>query len=283
MNVSALRLACVLASFLASGAWAAEVAAVTATPHDAMAAKSAKTNVLHVAIRMTAPVVDGQLDEWSGAEWAKIDDNTAAALCFTNDRMYAAFRTQDRDLLQNSGDSIPGLFKNGGALDVVLATNVNARMHRQVPTVGNLRLLVTRVEGKPVAALYRPVAPGNRQPVQFSSPAQTVTFDRVDDVSAKVEFASAKRTADVVASKKTKAVEGEDFEFSIPLEELGLHGPPGKVGQFITGDLGVLRGTAGATTQRVYWHNKVTGLLNDDPGQAALVPPLWGRLELVAP
>jgi hypothetical protein len=35
----------------------------------------------------------------------------------------------------------------------------------------------------------------------------------------------------------------------------------------------------GQTSERVYWHNKVTGLIADVPGEALLDPTHWGTLE----
>jgi hypothetical protein len=47
----------------------------------------------------------------------------------------------------------------------------------------------------------------------------------------------------------------------------------------IRGDIGFLRGPAGETIQRTYWHNKNTGLTADVPGEAMLTPQQWGLFE----
>jgi hypothetical protein len=65
------------------------------------------------------------------------------------------------------------------------------------------------------------------------------------------------------------------FEFSIPLATIGLEP---KAGTSVKADFGLLRGTPGQTSQRLYWHNKATGLLADVPGEALLEPSLWGTL-----
>src|SRR5205814_656282 len=81
------------------------------------AARGAGT--LAVALRKEAPVVDGRLDDWAGAAWAVIDRRGVAAnfnsdskpydvtgaVAVAGDRLYAAFRTQDADLLKNAGDA----------------------------------------------------------------------------------------------------------------------------------------------------------------------------------
>ncbi|MDQ3814813.1 MAG: hypothetical protein M3347_12795 [Armatimonadota bacterium] len=43
------------------------------------------------------------------------------------------------------------------------------------------------------------------------------------------------------------------------------------------GDIGLLRGQGGETTQRLYGSNKATGLMNDVPGEAQLLPG-WSGL-----
>ena len=62
------------------------------------------------------------------------------------------------------------------------------------PEVGDVRLFVTKKDGKVLAVLYRQKAatPGNRQ--TFASPIGQVTFDDVEDVSKDVEVASVGHT-----------------------------------------------------------------------------------------
>ena len=96
----------------------------------------------------------------------KIDETTFAVIAVDGERLYAAYRVQDCDLLENTGESLPMLFKTGGALDLMLATDPGAPAGRKKPVAGDLRLLVSRVKDQPVAVLYSPVSPGtgNRFP-----------------------------------------------------------------------------------------------------------------------
>ncbi len=231
---------------------------------------------LRVALRAAAPAVDGNLEDWAGAQWAPIDKrgvkawfnsnskpyDVVAALAVAGGRLCAAFRTGDPNLLENTGAVPNAPFKTGGALDLMLGTDPRADARRSAPVPGDLRLLVTLVKGKPLALLYRAIVPGTAAAdrVPFSSPSRTIHFDRVEDVSAQVQFAGR---------------EG-NVEFSIPLATLGLKAEPG---QKLRGDLGVLRGSAGETVQRVYWSNKATGITADVPSEAQLTPQLWGTLE----
>jgi hypothetical protein len=231
------------------------------------------SGTMTVRIKAAAPVVDGVLDEWTRAAWVTIDKrgargyfqsqskpyNVTAAICVSDDRLYAAFRTGDASLLKNAGDPIAP-FKTGGALDLMLGTQGGADPDRPQPVAGDQRLLVTKVEDRTLAILYRAVDPDATAPVPFSSPWRTITLDSVQDISDQVRLAGN---------------EG-DFELSVPLETLGLHPEPGSV---IQGDVGVLRGNGFQTLQRVYWNNKATAITSDVPSEAALTPRLWGRLE----
>ena len=69
------------------------------------------------------------------------------------------------------------------------------------------------------------------------------------------------------------------YEFSVPLKTLGLVPSPGLT---IKADVGILRGSAGVTIERLYWHNKGTGLTADLPGEAMLTPAMWGEWRIGA-
>jgi hypothetical protein len=227
---------------------------------------------LRVPLRSVAPTVDGKLDDWAGAAWVAIDKSGVAAFFDSNskpynvtataavagDRLYLAFRTGDPNLLQNSGETPLAPFKSGGGLDLMIGAPGHADDDRHDPVQGDLRLLVSLAKGKPSALIYRPVVPGTKDPVPFSSPWRTITIDRVDDVTRQLRFA---------------AVEG-NYELSIPLALLALKPVPG---QAIRADLGILRGNGFQTLQRAYWSNKSTGITSDVPSEAMLAPNLWGR------
>ncbi len=240
------------------------------------------SGTLNVMLRKDAPVVDGKLDDWAGADWAVIDRRGTAAnfnsdskpyditgaVTIVGDRLYAAFRTQDAELLKNSGDTPNAPFKTGGCLDLMLGTNATADPKRPRPAAGDERLLITQVKGKTLALLYRAVVPGTKEPVPFSSPWRTITIDRVDDISAEVQLAMS-----VEKNEKGK-VASAFYELSVPLAALGLKPADG---QSIKADIGILRGNGFQTLQRVYWNNKATAITADVPSEAELTPALWGR------
>ena len=97
--------------------------------------------VLVVALRTQPPRVDGRLDDWAGADWVDIDKrgvaayfdshsrpfDVTAAVAIAGDRLYAAWRTGDKDLLKNSGETPLALFKTGGALDLMIGCRCGGR------------------------------------------------------------------------------------------------------------------------------------------------------------
>ena len=208
---------------------------------------------LKIAALTAAPVVNEKSGDWNPKTLTKIDERAAAALAIFGDRLYAYWKTDDSDLLRNKPLTLQNLFKTGGALDILLDA---------VP--GGERLLVTRVEGKTVAALYRPHAPGNTaEPFKFVSnigTLKTTLIDRVDDVSDQI----------------TLTQDGGAYQISAPLALLHLAPAPG---QILRGDIGLLRGNGFQTLQRVYWRNKATGLVSDLATEAELTPELWGALQ----
>ena len=164
------------------------------------------------------------------------------------------------DLLNNSGETPNALFKHGGCLDLMLATNPAAALGRTATVPGDQRLLITRVKRETRALLYRGKVPGTKEPVAFSSPWRSISIDAVEDVSQSVTLATDN---------------AGNYEISIPLAT--LHWPP-QPGATYQADLGVLRG---GNAQRVYWSNKATAITADVPSEAELTPRLWGRWKVI--
>jgi hypothetical protein len=85
--------------------------------------------------------VDGQIFDWPlTTDWAYIDRRgtkanfnsnsrpyeVSAAAALSSTHFFAAWRTTEKELLNNSGETPNALFKHGGCLDVMLATDANA-------------------------------------------------------------------------------------------------------------------------------------------------------------
>lgn len=229
--------------------------------------KTRGSGTLSVPMVQQAPTVDGRLSDWPATtDWASIDRRgvkayfnsnskpyeVSAAVCLSADRLFAAWRSSESKLLDNSGETPNALFKTGGCLDLMLQTDTDQR------------LLVTLVKGAPRALLYRAKVAGTTQPVAFSSPWRSISIDAVEDVTARVVFGS----------------DGNgNYEISIPLATLHWQPRPGAT---VRADLGVLRGSNFQTTQRVYWSNKATAITADVPSEAELTPKLWGKWRVTA-
>jgi len=258
---------------------------------------------LDVLLTDRPPIVDGRLNEWQGlppSAWAKIDARTSAAVLVAGERIYAAFRTGDPRLLENSPQDWRYAFKGGGALDLFLTVGPDNEM-RSEPNAGDCRLLVTRINGRPTAILYRQVGPADGpdekvswvddgsgtggkalqwvrprpaadESCVFQSPIGRVVFASVTDVSSQLELAQS---------------EG-DYELSIPLHtvipvpvERWGHQPWREQYRFVVGDLGIIRGNGTQNIQRVCWNNLDTVIVSDIPSEVRLKPQFWGQWNLV--
>lgn len=214
----------------------------------------------YVNLLTAPPKVDGKLDDWSaGTRWQEIGNAGLAAVTVSGDRLYAAFKTSDPHLLDNDAVNPTFMFKNGGSIDLMIGTDATADPRRTSPVKGDLRLLVTKVKGRPVAMLYRAVVPGTQEKnrVLFESPIGKVWFDRVDDLSGQLHLAQ----------------NGGNVEFSVPLSALSFSP---QAGESVLADFGILRGNGAQTIQRLYWNNFNTSIVSDIPGEARLQPANWG-------
>mgnify|MGYP000392139300 CR=1 FL=1 len=244
--------------------WQAKLAAAKAP------ARGTLNVLMHPASRRPG---ENHEQAWKDADWAPIEVEergqneivrVKAALAVFGDKLHAVWVAPfDEKPLDNTVESLPMVFKTGAGLDLMLRSGEGAEQ----------RVLITARKTKgakgiePVAVRYRPHSPTGGNKTKFSSPWREIEFDDVADVSADVALAE--------TYLKAKPFDYRAFEVSIPLATLGLKPQPGMT---IKGDVGLLRGSAGSTAARVYWHNKATGLTADVPGEAMLQPELWGTL-----
>jgi hypothetical protein len=229
----------------------------------AMAKKGRKT--LKARVQGAGPAA------WGKDDWVPIADGLVGALQVRGDRLHMTVRaTSDKtvknDYITNAAVADKLLFKGGGGMDLYLGTDPKAHPQRQAAVKGDVRLLVARrQDGRTKAMLYRQVFPGTQDPETFISPVKKIKMDRIDDVSEAVKLA-------VKATPKAVT-----YEFSVPLNVLGLKGP--RPGMKVLGDIGVLRGNGVETAARYYWHNRMATFVSDIPGEAELDPTLWGWIE----
>lgn len=240
--------------------------------------------------KLTAPLaVDGALAEWPSLNWLVVGKGmamgrfngkpavwTAAALAVDRDQLYVALRTRKKNLLKNSGTDLQTLFNTGGGLDLQLATQRIDRKDKQAQA-GDVRLVISEVGKKTVAAIYRAVVPGTEAPVVYESPVGRTQIDRIEDISDQIKIGASRVTLTAEEAGAMQAGEVDQIEIAIPLSVIGWD--PDEL-SVTTGDVGVLMGRPGTTDDRTYWHNQNAGIVNDIPSEARLTPDQWGRWEV---
>ncbi len=221
--------------------------------------------------------VNGSLDDWPEDLMVTIYDEVhkgfgvpdtvevhyTGGMAYDDKNLYIASwaDVKDRNQFRNTAVEPTLLFKGGDAVDVTLGLDPAADPKRTYPVNGDLRILITRVKGEPLAVLYRPVVPGTpaEKAHKFSSPVGMTTIDVVKVLTdAQVEFG-----------------EGT-MEAAISWASLGVTAP--KVDTIIKGDIGVLVADQNGrnTAMRYYWSGKAQTVVCDVPSEARLSPSLWG-------
>ncbi len=212
---------------------------------------------------------DGNIDAWDMAKnsieiqsgYNKIATIKAA---YDDTNLYLAYQVSDGSPLKNAGQNEKLMFITGDCVDMMLRADPEAKDPNCVK--GDMRLLMTMKDGKPLAVLYEPVAPGaaKEQNAVFSSPWRSIPMDRVRIC----EFP--------IAMKPVQG--GYVVTAAVPLSLLGIDSLKGKT---LHGDFGVLGSDSAGQecTSRNYWSNKSTNNTNDVPDEAILAPSLWGELK----
>lgn len=184
---------------------------------------------------------------------------------YDTENLYVSFTVNDPTPWKNSGNEFRLLFKTGDAVDFQLSPSGNTGAKA---VAGDLRVVMANFNGKPAAVLMKPVAPGApaAEKHNFTSPVMTVTFDQV------------KLLSDVVPEVSVRG-NGYTVTAVLPWSVLGVEP---KAGLKLRGDMGfILSDPAGTiNTARVYWSNKSTGLVNDQPNEALIQPQGFGEFIL---
>ncbi len=215
--------------------------------------------------------VDGEADDWDGVPATSLhgdarDFNATFRASHDDKNLYLLYETIGMGPLANSGEDWRRLFKSGGAVDLQLATNPSASPERRHAGVGDIRLLMTRLKGKPVAVLYEALIPDadKADDMVFETQVFRTVFSRV-------------RMLDTAKLAVVPTENGYRVEAAIPLAELNLRPI---VDQMLRFDWGILRtGDEGREVLgRHYWSNQATAILSDIAAEAQLAPHLWGHL-----
>lgn len=202
--------------------------------------------------------IDGRVGDWPAQR------ADGFALAFDDERLHLLYEAAgEAARFENSGANVNELFHTGDAVELHLQTRAGVTPKRTAPVRGDLRLVFSLHEGKPVCVLYDYVAEDLLLvPVQFKSGPRVTDCDKVTRLTA----------ARVEVQRATNAL---TLEASVPLAALGLR--PDELKE-TRGDLGRVFGVPGrvAATRRVYWANQHAPSAGDLAVEAELQPAQWG-------
>jgi hypothetical protein len=205
--------------------------------------------------------IDGKADDWPAGR------TNGFALAFDEDRLFLLYEAKGSTAsFDNKGTNVNELFQTGDAIDLQLQTRGAFEPQRAKTRAGDLRLIFSMFEGKPVCVLYDYHSDDLLVlPVTFVAGERSVACDRVG-VFKDAEIR-------VVRSGETLV-----FEASLPLPALSVYP---SVTKEIAGDIGRIIGASskGGGSRR-YWSNADTNLPPDLPAGAEIRPTTWGRLRL---
>lgn len=218
------------------------------------------------------PIIDCPLGKFPEASPAaeitpsEINDLARFRMGYDQDNLYLkwSLRAEATGPFRNGGDDFRRAFKTGTCVDFQIGTDAAADADRAGPVAGDLRVLVTSLNGKPMAILYRAVAPQSPKEQAWATTTVaggTTSFDQVVILkNAPITVTSAGGETVVSAT--------------LPLKELGLKPV---IGATYRMDWGVLSSRDGnLTTARKYWANATASGTTDEPTEARLTPNLWG-------
>ncbi len=197
------------------------------------------------------------------------DQSFKVRLAYDTNNLYVQYTITTPVPFVNAASDPQTIFKGGNLLDIQLATEASADQKRTTPAPGDIRILISRRDGKPYAVIYRPKVKGfTGTPIVLSSPTGKESFDAIETINnIKLDY---QQTTDGFI---TTAV--------LPLNLLGWTPQPGTK---IRLDLGYIFGnnTGMKATGRAYWANTgfAAGVLNDIPNESRLVPNEWVEAEV---
>jgi hypothetical protein len=245
---------------------------LTITPEQVQAAEAALAEWSKLKAKGQSLVLARCVDKpaWVDIRGVKVDVDAkrafVAKMAYDKENLYLRYEVRSPHELVNSAPDLQMPFKGGNCLDLQLATDPAADPKRDKPVPGDLRVLVSRREGKPVAVVYRPkLASPAAEPIVFTSPTGKESFDQIqvwDDVKLEYE----------------KIDGGFNATVALPLARLGFTPKPGTVQKL---DVGYIFGneTGNITATRAYWsnHSFSSGVTQDIPNEARLEPAHWGN------
>ncbi|MCS7253225.1 MAG: hypothetical protein RMK18_07725 [Armatimonadota bacterium] len=237
-------------------------------------AKEGTLKLLSVRKALKQLKVDAELNEWEEKQFENVtsDGEVRAkfALMWNEHSLYLAAMVNDKTPALNSAKDLRLLFKFGDCVDLQLGLMRTPESHPQEIVAGDVRILLSIFGGKPIAVIYRYRSAGTKTPEKFASPVRSVTVDQVETL-----------TRSKVAVKPTAI--GYNVEAEILWDEIWSNIKPPIAGTKMPIDFGVIFSTqAGdSVAERLYWANKLSGIVSDLPSEVEIKPQLWGWCEFL--
>jgi len=229
----------------------------------------ANVGTQRVTVARATPTFTGNLDkDFPGAKplaYGKGDESKVrSAIAYDDTTLYVAWEVRDATPWTNGASVAEALYLSGDTVDLQLGA-VGADPKRREAGLGDVRISIGALKGKPTAVAFRRIA-ANKQPKSFSS---GVVKDYVMENVTVLDQARITVTAHGA---------GYQVEAALPLAQLGVSRLAGTT---LSGDVGVTFGDqAGQRTRlRAYWSNQHTGIVDDAVFELAMEPALWGELE----
>jgi hypothetical protein len=206
---------------------------------------------------------------WTDIRGVKVDVDAnrsfTARAAYDSTNLIIRYEATSPFELVNTTQELPLIFKGGNLLDIQIATDAAADPKRETPAPGDLRVLITRREGKGIAVVYRPrVAGFQGEPTTFTSPTGKESFEKIE-------------VWNDVALEYEKTATGFNATATLPLAKLGLTPKPGTT---LRMDVGYIFGneTGNTTATRAYWSNQSfsSRVTQDVPNESRLEPARWG-------
>lgn len=213
----------------------------------------------------------------SVADWPRtpvriaVDDARQAQVYSGYDakNLYVAWDVTDASPMSNKASRPELAFKGGDSVDLMFRLP-GGKLDDSAMHAGDLRLLITELDGATRAVLYREISAVKR-PYTFDAfeGANRPNAVKMDEV----------RLAEEVQAVITKRDGGYLVQAAIPWTLLGATPQAGAEARI---DFGVLFSdtAGGATALRSYWCNRDTNIVSDIPSEARLQPGFWGKVIL---
>jgi hypothetical protein len=179
--------------------------------------------------------------------------------------LYLGFDVVDKTPWVNGAGDPLYMYTGGDTVDFQFGTDAAAPKDRKEAMLGDFRLSIGNVKGKPTAVVYRRVAK-DKKPMEFNS--GVVKKYVVENVAV----------LDAAKIILTPRDNGYTIEATIPLSAIDFKPVAGTA---YRGDFGATHGDAGGTRTRLrtYWNNQQTGIVDDAVYELMFSPAAWGEFQ----